>query len=267
MLEGNILDVYPDNKKNVMVTWLTSNGRAVRIEEKYIPTFYVYASIDSLYNLASCLREIKDIETLNFTSKKIVLGESKKRFVLEIIPKKIGAISKISKTIDSWGGFYRYQLFDVDTRIQSRYLQDKNVFCNAWVRWDGKNFKCSESQWDIRYKQPSYKSARIDIKRKAKDRIMSFNEPIKSIKIDDQIITEENEVDIIIRAVKALQRTNPDIIYTSKGDSVFFPYIYHRAKINNIEKALNFSRDKDHVLKPTKQSKSYFSYGRILFRP
>jgi len=267
MLEGNILDVYPDNKKNVMVTWLTDNGRAIKVEEKYIPSFYVYASIDSLYNLASCLREIKDIDSLNFTSKKIVLGENKKRFVLEIIPKKIGALSKISKTIDSWGGFYRYQLFDVDTRIQSRYLQDKNVFCNAWVKWDGKNFECNESQWDIKYKPPSYKSAHLDIKRKAKDSIMSFNEPIESIKVDDLVVTEENEVDIIIKAVKALQKVNPDIIYTSKGDSVFFPYIYHRAKQNNIEKVLNFSRDKDHILRPTKQSKSYFSYGQILYRP
>jgi len=114
MLEGNILDVYPDNKKNVMVTWLTDNGRAVKVEEKYIPSFYVYASIDSLYNLASCLREIKDIDSLNFTSKKIVLGESKKRFVLEVVPKKLEMLRKLAEQIDSWGGYYRYIFFNVD---------------------------------------------------------------------------------------------------------------------------------------------------------
>ncbi len=264
---GNILDVYPDNKKNVIVTWLTDNGKAVRIEEKYTPSFYVYAPLEDLYNLAGCLRDIKDIENLNFTSKKIVLGENKERFVLEIIPKNIGAISTISKTIDFWGGFYRYQLFDVDTRLQSRYLQDKNVFCNAWVKWDGKNFISNESQWEINYKPPLYKSVHLDFERKTKDRIMSFNDPLMSIKIDEEIIAEENEVDVIVKAIKCVQRLDPDIIYTSKGDSVFFPYLYHRAKQNNIEKALNFSRDKDHVLRPTKKSKSYFSYGQIVYRP
>ena len=72
MLEGNILDVYPDNKKNVMVTWLTNNGKAVKVEEKYIPSFYVYAPLESLYSLAGCLREINEIENLNFTKKRIV---------------------------------------------------------------------------------------------------------------------------------------------------------------------------------------------------
>ena len=267
MLEGNILDVYPDNKKNVIVTWLTNNGKAVKIEESYTPSFYVYAPLESLYSLAGCLREIKDIENLNFTRKRIVLGENKKRLVLEIFPKNIGSISKLSKKIDSWGGFYRYQLFNADIRLPSRYLQDKNVFCNAWVKWDGKSFTTNDSQWEINYKSPLYKSIDIDFKRKTKDRIMSFNDPIKSIKIGSQTIAEENEVDVIIKAVKTLQKYDPDIIYTAKGDSVFFPYLYHRAKLNNIEKALNFSRDKDHILRPIKQSKSYFSYGQIIYRP
>ena len=96
---------------------------------------------------------------------------------------------------------------------------------------------------------------------------MSFNDPLKSINVGSQNVAEENEVDTIIKAVKTLQKYDPDIIYTTKGDSVFFPYLYHRAKINNIEKALNFSRDKDHILRPIKQSKSYFSYGQIIYRP
>ena len=267
MLEGNILDVYPDSKKNVMVTWLTDRGRAVKVEEKFTTSFYVYAPIDNLYSLASSLRDIKGIENLNFTNKKIVLGENKKRLVLEVFPKNIGDISKISKIVDSWGGFHRYRLFNVDIRMPSRYLQNKNVFCNARVKWDGKEFKTKDSQWDTNYEKPSYTSVSLDFKRKRKERIMSFNDPIDSIKIGSQTINEENETDIIVKMIKELQSSDADIIYTNKGDSVFFPYLYYRAKLNNIEKALNFSRDKNHILRPTKQSKSYFSYGQIIYRP
>ena len=267
MLKGSILDVYPDRKKNAMVTWLVDNGKSVKIEDNYIPTFYVYTQREELYTLASLLRDIPQVENLNFTSKKIVLGSDKKRFVLEIIPKNIGLISKLSELIDSWGGFYRYQLFDVDIRLPTRYLQDKGTFCNAWVRWDGKNFIYDDSQWAIDYTIPSYKKAYFDVQRNAKSKIMSYNDPIKKITINNRIITEDNEVDTIVNAVKQLQKVDPDVIYTRKGDSVLFPYLYHRARLHNIQKALNLGRDKEQSLHPTKQAKSYFSYGQIVYRP
>lgn len=267
MLNGSIFDVYPDKKKNAMVTWLVDNGKSVKIEESYKPSLYVYTQLEDLYTLASLLRDIPQVETLNFTSEKTVLGSNNKKFVLEIIPKNIGLISKLSNLIDSWGGYYRYQLFDVDIRLPSRYLQDKGVFCNALVKWDGKNFICNDSQWATNYTMPSYKITHFDIQHKAKSKIMSFNDPIKNIRIDNQIIAEENEVDTIINAVKQLQKVDPDVIYTHKGDSVLFPYLYHRAKFHNIQKALNLGRDKDQGLRPAKQAKSYFSYGQIIYRP
>ena len=58
MLSGNILDVYPDDKKNVMVTWLTKNGKPVRIEDEYNPSFYVYSDREKLINLATMLRDL-----------------------------------------------------------------------------------------------------------------------------------------------------------------------------------------------------------------
>lgn len=267
MLNGSILDVYPDTKKNVMVTWLVDNGKTARIEDKYNPSFFVYAKRLDLYNLAGLLRDLPQVETVNFNSKKTVLGSNKKRFVLEIFPKNIGLISKLSNIIDSWGGFYRYQLFNVDIRLPSRYLQDKGVFCNAQVRWDGKNFINNEKQWAIDYTISSYKIAHFDIQRETKSSIMSFNDPIKDIKIDDHIISEENEVDTIVNTLKQLKHIDPDILYTHKGDSVLFPYLYHRAKLHNIQNVLDLGRDKNHRLHPTKQAKSYFSYGQIVYRP
>ncbi len=267
MSKGSIIDVYPDKKKNAMITWLVDNGKSVKIEDKYTPSFYVYAQREDLYTLVGLLRDLPQVENLNFTSKKTALGSNKKRFVLEVFPKNIGLISKLSEIVDSWGGYYRYQLFNVDIRLPTRYLQDKEVFCNALVKWDGKNFIHEDSQWAIDYIMPSYKIAHFDVQRKAKSRIMSFNDPIKTIRVDNHVISEENEVDTIFNAVKCLQQVDPDIIYTHKGDSVLFPYLYHRANIHNIQNLLNLGRDKCKRLRPTKQAKSYFSYGQIVYRP
>src|SRR4030042_4812843 len=154
MLSGSIIDVYPDNHNNLMVTWLVDTGKAVRIEDVYKPSFFVYSKAEDLYNLASMLRDLPDIENLNFTREKIVIGSDKKKLVLEVLPKKISLISRLAGMIDSWGGFYRYQLFNVDLRLPSRYLQEKGVFFNARVKWDGKNFFLDDEQWAIDYTLP-----------------------------------------------------------------------------------------------------------------
>ena len=267
MLSGNILDVYPDSHKNVMVTWLVDNGKSIRIEDNYAPSFYVYSKTSDLYALASLLRDLPQVDNLNFTREKITLGSDKKKFVLEVVPKSLGAMSKLSETIDSWGGFYKYHLFNVDLRLPSRYLQDRGVFFNARVKWDGKQFILDDKQWAIDYNIPVYKSTTLDITRKSNSSIMSFDDLIESIAIGDCTISEKNEVDTILLALKQVRHVDPDVIYTHKGDSVTLPFLYHRAKLNSVHNKVNLGRESTGRLYPVKQAKSYFSYGQIVYRP
>jgi DNA polymerase elongation subunit (family B) len=268
MLNGNILDIYPDAKKNMMVIWLINRSRAIRIEDKYEPSFYVHSKSENLFNLAAILQELPQIKNLNFTYGKTNLGSDKKKLVLEVTPKNLGSLSKLSTMIDSWGDFHRYQLFNVDIRMPSRYLQDKGVFCNAKVKWDGKNFILDDDpQWATDYKLPSFKTTSLDIKQNTKVRVMSFNDPLKSIMVDDYVICEENEADTILSAVKYILRVNPDIIYTNQGDSSLFPFLYHRARLCSINHMVNLGREDTQRLHPVKKAKSYFSYGQIIYRP
>jgi len=270
MLSGNILDVYPDYKRNVMVVWLIHDGRVTRIEDVYEPGFYVYAQHDSLYNLSVILKDLPQVKQLNFTSCKMVLGSDKHRMVLEVIPKNLGLLNKLATMIDYWGSFHDYHLFNVDIRLSTRYLQSKGIFCNACVRWDGKHFILDDEQWGIDYKIPSFNTAYFDIKRKTEGKVCSFKDSISSIVIDDCIIEGENESDTILSAVKYINQIDPDMIYTVKGDSILFPFLYHRSKLNGINDLINLDRDpsqKKKQLQPVKESKSYFSYGRIIYRP
>ena len=57
---------------------------------------------------------------------------------------------------------------------------------------------------------------------------------------------------------------DPDIIYTNGGDSSLLPYLYHRAEVNDIE---DFYLGRDRNLLPIGKGKSYFSYGRIIYKP
>ena len=267
MLRGNILDVYPDNKKNEMVTWISSNGKAKKISEKYQPSFFVYSNREQLLLLAAALRDIPELKKLNFTKEKIILGKEKKKFVLEVIPRKIKDLRTLAEKIDSWGIYYKYLLFNVDLRLSTRYLQDKGVFCNAYVKWDGKNFSLDEDQWSVDYEMPNYSSTTFEVFRDIKSKIMSSDSKIQSIKIGNTTISERIEADTILLAVKHLKKINPDILFVKKGDSLLFPHLYNRAKKNNIQNALVLGRDTQKLLHPTKQAKSYFSYGHIIYRP
>jgi len=266
-LSGNILDVYPDNKNNVMVTWLIADGKPVKITERYTPSFYVYSSEDNLYTIGSILRDFAEVKSIKFAHKKIILGSEKKKLVLEIVPKKLESLRKLAEIVDSWGGYYRYQLYDVDTRLSTRYLQDKGVFFNASVDWDGKKFTLNDEQWAIDYMEPKYKKTILEIERRTKSKVVSFDVPIKSIKIGDRIIIDRDEATVILLAVKLLRQIDPDVIFTKKGDSVLFPYLFHRARLNGIQKSLTLGRENYESLRPTKQAKSYFSYGQIVYRP
>ena len=108
-----------------------------------------------------------------------------------MIPKNLVSSNRLASMIDSWGSFHDYQLFNVDIRLPTRYLYDKRVFCNAYVKWDGKHFILDDEQWSIDYEIPTFKIACFDIKRKTKSKIYSFNSPIKSIVINDYFIEEE----------------------------------------------------------------------------
>ena len=267
MIQGNILDAYPDYKKNLMIIWLINSGRATRIEDFYEPSFYVYSNSDKLYNLASILHDLPQVKRLNFTKGKTVLGSDSEKLVLEVTTKNLNFLSKLADMIDSWGGYYDYQLFNVDIRMPTRYLQSKGVFCNALVKWDGKNFICDDIQWAIDYKLPSFKSSTFDLKRKTNGKVKSFNDSISSIIVNDYEIKEENEADTILSAVKYIHKIDPDIIYTTRGDSVLFPYLYHRASLNGLKHNVNLGREYSQRLNPVQQAKSYFSYGQIIYRP
>ncbi|MCX6665948.1 MAG: hypothetical protein NT038_07835 [Euryarchaeota archaeon] len=265
MLRGKILDTYVDHKKNVMVTWLMDHGKAHRIEDLFEHSFYVYSAQDNLYKLAAKLQDVSDVKLLNFTKQKLVLGSEKTNVVLEIIPKNLSSLHGLAAMIDAWGEYRMYDLYNVDLRLPTRYLQHKGVFCNAQVAWDGKQFFLDDDQWAIDYEFPLYKI--VEFAGEQKLGFQSFTQPITTLYVDAEHVEEENEADTILSAVKQIRKKNPDILYTKDGDSFFLPYLYHRAKECGIGQEINLGRENIQRKYPTKQAKSYFSYGQIVYRP
>jgi DNA polymerase elongation subunit (family B) len=269
MLRGIILDVYPDYEKNTMVTWLLQNGKATRVEEPYRACFYVHTPSQDISEIIKTLELLHQVKKLQLTPAKLTLGSPKHTMVLEVVPKTLNSLHTLANLIDSWGGFHRYQLFNVDIRLPTRYLEERGIFCHAQVTWDGRRFILNDDQWALDYEVPSLRILHLGITPK-KQGIPSFQEPLTVITINDEVIQENNETDTILSALDRIQQIDPDVIATVNGDSLLFPFLYHRAKLCGIEHAMNLGREtnqKKNSLQPVKKAKSYFSYGRIMYRP
>jgi len=269
MLSGNILDVYPDYENNIMVTWLLHNGKTTRVETPYAPSFSVHTPSTDISATANALEALPQVKRLQLTPAKLTLGSSRHTMVVEVTPKTLAGFHSLATLVDSWGGFQRYHLFNVDIRFPTRYLSDQGVFCHGWVSWDGKRFGLEDEQWALDYDIPAVRTLHLDVP-KQQGRAPSFGEPLRAIAVDDEVIEEDNEIDTILSAVHRVQQRDPDVITTVNGDSVLFPLLYHRAKIGGIDHQINLGREKKQSrggLRPVKKAKSYFSYGRIVYRP
>lgn len=266
MIDGFIFDVYPDYNKDVMAIWFCTSKGVTKREQSYHPSFFVRTDQSERKRIARMLHDLPQVDQVIDTTAKIQLGSEKEKPVLQVTPTRLQLLHHLAQMIDSWGKFHRYQLFNVDVRLPTRFLQERNLFFNAYVSNDNGRFILMDDQWAVDYAHPPLKMIDLEINTNNKHHFISYEEPIKSIDIGKKRIEEKNEVDTILNSLHYINKLDPDIILSKKGDSIFFPLLLHRAQKHHINQKLFLGRDQT-VLAAKKKDQSYMSYGRILYRP
>jgi DNA polymerase elongation subunit (family B) len=89
-----------------------------------------------------------------------------------------------------------------------------------------------------------------------------MDDAIGSITLGETWMEPKDEAEIIEELNVVVAKANPDLILTERGDTFELPYLHHRASMHDID--LQLGREKD--ILPEGKGKSYFSYGRILFK-
>jgi len=186
----------------------------------------------------------------------------------------------IERTLDG-DGIGKFRLYNVNLPPVQSYFYEHDIFPLAFYKLNNNNC-CYCSRWNIKdnvwstdYKVPDFKNRSSEIKSKER-MIPKHTDKIESILIkqeeqDSQAtiiqIQSESEANMIDEFVTEItKRIDPDFIFTEDGDSFTFPYLIHRAEQNGTN--LILGRDPAIPLKkPTTKGISYFSYGRIHFKP
>jgi DNA polymerase-2 len=134
------------------------------------------------------------------------------------------------------------------------------------------NWNIKDHVWSTDYELPQFDNIHLRVFPKFDEgRIPRYTDRIDHIEIQKYLtgeiieIREESEADLLNILMRQMDNINPDFVLTDDGDSFTFPYLIERADFNNIH--LELGREKNGLIKPSKQGTSYFSYGKIFFKP
>src|SRR5437867_1950241 len=280
MISGCLFDAYPLSDK--MVFWIKqNNGKTTRIIDDW--THSIYVASDSKSTLKSIINKeeissfVKDYEIRTKYEKMTDTIESE---VLQLTLTESTKAAQLASRIERIARFGEVRLYNVDVLPAQSYFYDHNIFplANCKVNLNLNTSK-SSLQWDIQddiwstdYELPTFVAVRLTIYPKINEgRIPKFSDRIDSIKIqkykekDSIEIKSRSESDILYQLMKEIAAINPDFILTYDGDSFTFPYIVERSEENSIELVLD--RERIPLSRPKKEGISYFSYGRIYFKP
>jgi DNA polymerase elongation subunit (family B) len=246
-----LIDCYPDYDENCMKTWWW-NKESVLEKEEFLPWFYVRA-LKRKDVLQKYLGENPSVKTISCENRLVSL--EKKAFVIKVTLDRY-KVKEIATEIDRMGGYELYELFNVDISFPQRYFFEKDTF--PMMKTEG------DSPFAVEFDIPDLKEIFFDIQVKSL-KIPSFSDILESVNIrnrDDSFELDGTEEEIINDFIKVIKVLNPDILYTYGGDEFIFPYLFYRAEQHHIN--LELGRDPGWF---KKEGKSYFSYGRIVYKP
>ena len=276
MISGWLFDAYAKNDK--MIFWIKqNNGKTQRLEDNWSHPIYVASDDKSLFG------DILENEIIseNICQSQVVqkyerLTDSKESSVLQLRLKNSNKALRFASEIEKKFRFGQIRLYNVDVLPAQTYFYEHDIFPLAYCDIDSNgsalNWNINDDVWSTEYELPQFNNIHLRVFPKTGEaKIPRYTDSIDHVEIQkyltDEIIQikEESEADLLEILMRQMSKLNPDFVLTDDGDSFTFPYLIERANFNNIQ--LELGREKQGLIKPTKQGTSYFSYGKIFFKP
>ncbi len=273
-VKGWLFDVYPSGFGEVTVWIISENGERIRFTDRFQPKIYVSGKQEDVERLASSFFSMQNVAAWNFVYKYAQPTDSEKSRVLEVALEDCRKTSAFTRNILEKGDYLRYQVNNCDLHGDRAYLFSRDLFpfAHLEVEADQKNlrYQLIDSVKHIHYSVPPLRITKLEVEITKKNKISGFGDSIGRITAtqgDKQRLMDSGEErDKLLQLVGFVKDFDPDIILTSGGDSYLFPYLIHRATINNVVDRFLLSRDAIPVVGKVGRGRTFFSYGRTFYR-
>ena len=273
-IKGWILDAYPSNEGEITVWIISLSGQRIRLFDSFHPKIYVSSKQENSEPLIGKLYNNPDVIKWDFAYKYAQPTDAQKSKVLELALRDCRRMHTLTNNILKMGDYMRYQVSNCDLKGDRAYFFGNDIFPLALVEVKvekaGLQYTLLDSVSSTDYAIPPLRVMKLYVEIAKKNKIANFEDPIGTIQVSqDQIeirIDLGDEAEKLYQLVKTVQELDPDIMVTSGGDSLLFPYLTERATINNIIDNFTLSRDGTPFSSKTPSGKTFFSYGRTFYR-
>jgi len=274
-VRGWILDLYTESPGK-MVVWLKlESGETRRLVDRWAPSIFVASDIKQ--DLAALEkgrgRDFSWSRRITRLERATDVSESE---VLELVVDDAKKLAPLAESVERSRPFGTYRLYNVDVPPEQMYLYENDLFplacCEVSETPDGLCWELQDDIWSCQYEVPELRSVDIEVVVRKSGKMAKASDPIESISLrggDGSVssVGGGSERDKILGLVEQIRKLDPDLVLTSDGDAFVLPYLVSRAAANGVAERLRIDRDGGVLEAPAKKGSSYFSYGKILFKP
>jgi DNA polymerase elongation subunit (family B) len=244
----HLLDI--EYRDGYIILWVMDGGRCTSHRHRYYPRIYLECPIHNRHLVAS----LPQVQHVHVEQKSTDLGKEPKD-LLALSLKDWGEAYSLADMLEQRG----WKAYNVDLSPARQYLLERGLFPMA--RLDPK-LCLDDEQQSMDYSLPDITTLTLQVV-PGTDRNPCFSDPIREIHAGENVL-DGREGEMIQNLTTLVRQLDPDVILTNGGDSFQLPYLYHRAQETGTE--LQLGREKDDP-PPQKKGRSYFSYGRIIYKP
>ncbi len=248
-----LLDIRYNSKKSTITKWIKDGTSCKPVRGIYRPKIYVSSIGKDKHELQHLISSLPGVRGTCIEKKRTWLGSEPEEVLCATMD--AGSIHDTASMLEAKG----CGLYNIDLDPVRQYLLECSLFPMARFKGDS----LDDHQCALDYEAPEITSMKLSVTPSRDKGIATMDDTIRRITLEGTIIEGEDEAEIIERLSGEIAVSDPDILFTDRGDSFDMPYLYHRAALHGIE--LQLGREKD--ILPDSGGRSYFSYGRMLYKP
>ncbi len=273
-MRGWILDLYPGNPGE-MVVWLKrEDGEATRLVDRWAPSIFIATKDRSDLDVPLQVLGHEFAWTKEVLKRERVTDPDRSE-VTEAKLKDARKAQQVAERLERLGPFGTFRLYNTDVPPSQSYLYEHDLFplahCEVAEAGGRLEWDLRDDVWKYDYALPPLRKVELDVSIAKQGTLPRFTD-----RIDEIIVRSDNgeirldsgsEADKILQLVDTVKCADPDFVLTNDGDTFLLPYLAKRAEASGVAGRLTLDRDGTILRIPQKKGTSYFSYGRIHYKP
>ncbi|MHA1965402.1 MAG: DNA polymerase domain-containing protein [Candidatus Thorarchaeota archaeon] len=272
---GWLLDCSVDRERQALTLWIKSEGKTKGYTYRgFHPSVYVSTnlmrSMDwSETDILRAVLEHPKVEHTEIVQKFASVYDAEKTPVLQVFTTP-DAQREVARDLEKLPGAI---VFHADIDPVHQFFITKDMFAFGRVEFELKGeeivgIECLDEREDPKYEIPELEELGFEVFVDTEQIFPKMEDRIHHIEVyyrgETILIEDYEERSMLYRFQSVIDKIDPDVITTRRGDESLFRYLSLRARVNGIE--LRLSRDATPLRVTYREPQSFWQYNRIVFR-